>query len=54
MRAEPIELKEKFSKGLAAVKSDNQVPIQYATEIWNIRIQDKGITPRNGFVEVYK
>jgi len=50
----PIELREKFSKGLAATKGDNQVPIQYASEIWNIRINDKWICPRNGFVEVYK
>lgn len=53
MRAKAIEIKEKFSKGLARNKWDNNIPDQYCHNIVNMRIKDKGITPRFGYISVY-
>jgi len=41
MRAESVEMKEKFSKGFSQSIGNNNVPIQYARYIRNLRISDK-------------
>jgi len=54
LRAETIELKEKFSKGFSQSIGNNNVPVQYASYIRNLRITDKWIGPRLWYSEVYK
>jgi len=54
MRAESVEMKEKFSKGFSQSIGNNNVPIQYARYIRNLRISDKWILPRLWYTEVYK
>lgn len=53
MRAEQIELKQKFSKGFAKNIGIQNIPVQYASYIRNLRIRDLGIAPRLGVYTVY-
>lgn len=54
MRAQKIEFKQKFSKGFAWTKGENNVPIQYGAVCQNIRIQDLWIVPRWGTELIYQ
>ena len=53
MRADKIDLDEKFSRGMARSKWDNYIPSQYCYNMENIRINGKGMGPRLGYTTIY-
>ncbi len=54
MRAEKFPLDFHFSKGFARARGDDNMPEQYGRDVWNIRIKDKGMVPRNGYIITYE
>lgn len=42
-----------FSKGFLKDKGSNKVPNYFATDVWNLRIKNGGITQRSGFEKIF-